>query len=337
VELSDGTTHNPEVFVSHRNAPLSPTGRLRLARCIVDHGWPLRRAADRFGVSVTTAQRWACRYRTHGNDGMQDRSSRPQHCPGQLPVRTERRILGLRVARRWGPARIAYRLRLNPATVHKVLTRYHVPPLAWTDPATGARLRAKPKPQRYEHAAPGELVHVDVKKLGRIPDGGGHRVHGRAKGNRIKKSAKPGTAYIHNAVDDHSRLAYCEVLADERKETASAFWKRADAYFASCGITVKRVLTDNGSAYRSKAFADALGEVAHKRTRPYRPQTNGKVERFNRTLEQEWAYARPYASEAERVAAFPEFLHTYNHHRGHTALKGASPADRVPNLCGQNS
>ncbi|HET9654916.1 MAG TPA: IS481 family transposase [Kineosporiaceae bacterium] len=323
--------------MSHRNAPLSPTGRLRLARCIVDDGWPLRRAAERYQVSVTTAQRWAGRYREHGKDGMQDRSSRPRHCPRQLPVRTERRILGLRVSRRWGPARIAYRLRLNPATVHKVLTRYGVPPLAWTDPATGARLRAKPKPRRYEHEAPGDLVHVDVKKLGRIPDGGGHRVHGRAKGNRLKKSAKPGTAFIHNAVDDHSRLAYCEILADERKETASAFWKRAEAYFASCGITVKRVLTDNGSAYRSKAFADALGEVAHKRTRPYRPQTNGKVERFNRTLEQEWAYARPYTSESERVAAFPEFLHTYNHHRGHTALKGASPADRVPNLCGQNT
>lgn len=323
--------------MSHRNAPLSPTGRLRLARCIVDDGWPLRRAAERYQVSVTTAQRWAGRYREHGKDGMQDRSSRPRHCPHQLPVRTERRILGLRVSRRWGPARIAYRLRLNPATVHKVLARYGVPPLAWTDPATGARLRAKPKPQRYEHEAPGELVHVDVKKLGRIPDGGGHRVHGRAKGNRIKKSTKPGTAFIHNAVDDHSRLAYCEILPDERKETASAFWKRANAYFASCGITVKRVLTDNGSAYRSKAFADALGEVVHKRTRPYRPQTNGKVERFNRTLEQEWAYVRPYASEAERVAEFPEFLHTYNHHRGHTALKGASPATRVPNLCGQNT
>ncbi len=148
----------------------------------------------------------------------------------------------------------------------------------------------KPKARRYEHEAPGDLVHVDVKKLGRIPDGGGHRVHGRAKGNRIKKTAKPGTAFIHNAVDDHSRLAYCEILADERKETVSAFWARANAYFTSCGIAVKRVLTDNGSAYRSKDFAAALGQVVHKRTRPYRPQTNGKVERFNRTLEREWAY-----------------------------------------------
>ncbi len=323
--------------MSHANAPLTPTGRLRLARCIVDDGWPLRRAADRFNVSVTTAQRWAGRYRQHGKAAMVDRSSRPMSCPRQLDRRTERRIMGLRVSRRWGPARIGYRLRLNPATVHKVLTRDHAPPLSWTDPATGARLRAKPAPRRYEHEAPGDLVHVDVKKLGRIPDGGGHRIHGRAKGNRIKKAARPGTAFIHNAVDDHSRLAYCEILADERKESASAFWARANAYFVSCGITVKRVLTDNGSAYRSGAFAAALGPVVHKRTRPYRPQTNGKVERFNRTLEQEWAYARPYTSEAERVAALPQFLHTYNHHRGHTALKGQPPASRVPNLSGVNT
>lgn len=323
--------------MSHRNAPLSPTGRLRLARCVVDAEWPLRRAADRFGVSVTTAKRWADRYRQVGAAGMGDRSSRPTHCPWRLPARTERRILGLRVSRRWGPVQIGYRLRLNPSTVSKVLTRYGAPPLAWTDPATGARVRAKPKPVRYEHQAPGDLVHVDVKKLGRIPDGGGHRIHGRAKGNRIKKTAKPGTAFIHNAVDDHSRLAYCEILSDERKETAAAFWGRANAYFTACGITVKRVLTDNGSAYRSKLFAQSLGTITHKRTRPYRPQTNGKVERFNQTLEREWAYARAYTSETERVTAFADFLHTYNHHRGHTALKGASPADRVPNLRGQNS
>ncbi len=322
-ELFNGKHHTSEVLMSHGNASLTPTGRLRLARCIVDDRWPLRRAADRFGVSVTTARRWAGRYREHGKNGTGDRSSRPRRCPRQLQRRTERRIIGLRVSRRWGPARIAYRLRLNPATVHKVLVRYQAPRLAWTDPATGARLRAKPKAQRYEHAAPGDLIHVDVKKLGRIPDGGGHRIHGRAKGNRINKGAKPGTAFIHNAIDDHSRLAYCEIRTDERKETASGFWTRANAYFNAAGITVQRVLTDNGSAYRSKTFAQALGDVRHKRTRPYRPQTNGKVERFNRTLEQEWAYALAYASEAERVAAFPQFLHTYNHHRGHTALKAA--------------
>jgi transposase InsO family protein len=338
VELSDGTTHNPEVFVSHRNAPLSPTGRLRLARCIVDDGWPLRRAADRYQVSVTTAQRWAGRYREHGKDGMGDRSSRPHHSPRQLDRRTERRILGLRVSRRWGPERIAYRLRLNPSTVHKVLRRYLAPPLSWTDPATGARLRARPTPRRYEHEAPGELVHVDVKKLGRIPDGGGHRVHGRAVARPIKKSVKPGYAFLHHAIDDHSRLAYSEILADERRETVVAFWARARAWFADRGITVERVLTDNGCAYRSKLFAAALGDnVTHKRTRPYRPQTNGKVERFNRTLLEEWAYARPYASEAERAAAYPGFLHRYNHHRGHTALGGLPPAARVTNLAGQNT
>jgi len=143
VVLSDGNTLTTEVLMSHANASLIPTGRLRLARCIVDDGWPLRRAADRFDVSVTTATRWAGRYRLHGKDGMLDRSSRPKVCPRQLDRRTERRIMGLRVLRRWGPARIAYRLRLNPATVHKVLTRYGAPPLSWTDPATGARLRAK--------------------------------------------------------------------------------------------------------------------------------------------------------------------------------------------------
>jgi len=321
--------------MSHGNASLTPTGRLRLASCVVDDGWPLRRAAERFGVSVTTAQRWAGRYREAGQAGMGDRSSRPNRCPAQLPRRLEHRIMGLRVTRRWGPARIGYRLRLNPATVGKVLNRYDAPRLAWTDPATGCRLRAKPKPFRYEHAAPGDLVHVDIKKLGRIPDGGGHRFLGRAAGVRVKKGSKPGTAYIHHAMDDHSRLVYSEILADERKETASAFWTRANNYFNGCGITVLRVLTDNGSPYRSKLFAQTLGSIMHKRTRPYRPQTNGKVERFNRTLGEEWAYARLYLSEAERVAAYPAFIHTYNHHRGHTALGGKSPADRVPNLCGQ--
>ncbi|MDZ4236210.1 MAG: IS481 family transposase, partial [Dietzia sp.] len=190
---------------------------------------------------------------------------------------------------------------------------------------------------RYEHPAPGDLVHVDIKKLGRIPDGGGHKVLGRAKGRRNSKRGT-GYWYVHNAVDDHSRLAYSELLSDERKETAAAFWRRAYAFFADAGITVRRVLTDNGSCYRSRAFADALGpDIKHKRTRPYRPQTNGKVERYNRILLEEWAYARPYTSERERQALLPQFLHYYNHHRGHTALEGASPADRVPNLRGQNT
>jgi len=267
---------------------------------------------------------------------MIDRSSRPKTSPRRTPSRVERRVIGIRVARRWGPARIAYRLGMQPSTVHKILHRYGCPPLAWTDPATGVRLRSSRRQvSRYEWANPGELVHVDIKKLGRIPDGGGHKVLGRALGKRNRRRGV-GYWYIHNAVDDCTRLAYSELLTDERKETAASFWTRANAYFESVGITVQRVLTDNGACYRSYAFAAALGnDVAHKRTRPYRPQTNGKVERFNRTTLEEWAYARPYASESERAALFNDWLHTYNHHRGHTALGGKSPADLVPNLCGQ--
>lgn len=229
------------------------------------------------------------------------------------------------------PARIAYHLGMHPSTVHKILTRYRCLRLSWTDPATGAPVRAqRRKVRRYEHDAPGDLVHVDIKKLGRIPDGGGWRFLGRAKGNR--RSSRPvGYWYIHNAVDDHSRLAYSKLLTDERKETAAGFWARANAYFASAGIPVARVLTDNGACYRSHVFAEALGEdIKHKRTRPYRTQTNGKVERFNRTILEEWAYASSYGSETERVAAFPEFLHHYNHHRIRAeSSSGARPGGPV--------
>jgi len=330
----------------HRNAPLTETGRLRLAKCVVEDRWPLRRAAERFQVSVSTAQRWAARYRQHGPAGMSDRSSRPRTSPRRTPARTERRIIKVRVLRRWGPARIAHLLGLNPATVHRVLTRYGLARLAHLDRATGRPVR------RYEHPAPGDLVHVDVKKLGNIPDGGGHRVHGRAIGRRNSAAhrdpARPrkvpgrpnlGYGYLHTAIDDHSRLAYTEILPDERKHTAAAFWQRAQAFFTDAGITVRRVLTDNGSAYRSRLWRDTLtaAGIAHKRTRPFRPQTNGKVERYHRTLLDEWAYARPYASETERRAALAPWLHIYNHHRGHTALGGLPPASRVPNLTGQNA
>jgi transposase InsO family protein len=315
--------------VSHANALLTPRGRLQLARCVVDQNWTLRRAAERFQVSATTASRWADRYREHGAAGMIDRSSRPHRSPRRTPTRTERRIIKVRVIRRWGPARIGFLLGLHPSTVHRVLSRYGLARLAWLDRATGRVIR------RYEHAAPGDLVHVDVKKVGRIPDGGGWRVHGRAA--RPNRKRGQGYSYLHTALDDHSRLAYSEILTDERKETAAAFWTRAGTYFADCGITVRRVLTDNGACYRSHAFADALGDVTHKWTRPYRPQTNGKVERFHRTLADEWAYAAVYASDAERAVAYPAWLHRYNHHRGHTALGGRPPASRVTNLSGQNS
>jgi transposase InsO family protein len=326
--------------VSHRNAALSEIGRLRLARCVVEDGWPLRRAAERFQVAVTTAARWAGRYRELGDAGMVDRSSRPHHSPNRTPTRTERRIIKVRVIRRWGPARIAYLLGLHPSTVHRVLARYGLAKLRCLDRATGRVVR------RMTQTTCGELVHVDVKKLGKIPAGGGWRMLGRTKGNRNSKADKSsgrrskhgdplrGHHFLHTAIDGYSRLAYSEILTDERKETAAAFWSRANAYFAKSGITVRKVLTDNGSCYRSFAFRDALGAIEHRRTRPYRPQTNGKVERFHRTLADEWAYARLYTSDTERCAQFPVWLHTYNHHRGHTALGGQPPASRVPNLSG---
>ena len=324
--------------MSHANACLTPAGRLRLAQLVVEQGWTLRRAAERWNCSVTTAKRWAERYRSRGRAGLVDRSSRPACSPRRTPTRVERRVVGLRVSRRWGPARIAYRLGLAVSTVHKILRRYGCPPLAWTDPATGVRIKwSRKQANTYVHDAPGDLVHVDIKKLGRIPDGGGWRVVGRPAGRKNSGQRGTGYWYIHNAVDDCSRLGYSELLHDERKETAAEFWKRANAYFNAAGVTVKRVLTDNGSCYRSHAFAAALGDITHKRTRPYRPQTNGKVERFNRTLLEEWAYAQPYSCESERAALFPEWLHTYNHHRGHTALGGKSPADLVPTLCGRNT
>jgi transposase InsO family protein len=273
---------------------------------------------------------------------MADRSSRPHASPGRTPARTERRIVGLRVTRRLGPARIAFALGLDPSTVHKVLVRYGCPPLVHLDRATGEPVR------RYERARPGELVHVDIKKLGCIPDGGGWRAVGYAQGKRNARGTTPrrrnnnaviGYCYLHTAIDDHSRLAYSEILADQRKETATAFWRRAHAWLGAAGIQVQRVMTDNGSCYQSFAWRDALATagITHKRIRPYRPQTNGKAERFNRTLLDEWAYARPYRSETERRAAFAPWLHTYNHHRGHTALGGLPPASRVPNLSGHNS
>lgn len=326
--------------MSHRNAPLSETGRLRLARCVVEDGWTLRRAAQRFQVAVTTAQRWASRYRELGPAGMADRSSRPHHSPHKTPTRTERRIIKVRVTRRWGPARIGYLLGIHPSTVHRVLVRYGMARLRWLDRPTGRVVR------RIETATVGELVHVDVKKVGKVPDGGGWRMRGRSIGNRNSQAGRRpgqhrnrrlvrGYHFLHTAIDGHSRLAYSELLADERKETAAAFWNRANAWFAERGVIVRKVLTDNGSCYRSHTFRDALGNIEHRRTRPYRPQTNGKVERFHRTLADEWAYARLYTSDAERCAEYSRWLHHYNYHRGHTALGGQPPAARVPNLSGQ--
>jgi transposase InsO family protein len=315
--------------VTHANAPLTSLGRLRLASLIVVNGWSVRRAAERFQCSPATASKWAARLRS--GQSLEDRSSRPHRSPSQLSRRLEHRIVALRFTRRWGPHRIGYHLHLNRSTVERVLARYRMPKLVFLDQATGLPVR-RPKPIRYEKSSPGELVHVDIKKQGRIPDGGGHRVFGRTIGNRNNKKNGRGYSFHHHAVDDHSRLAYSEILADEKKETAAAFWIRANQFFADAGITVTAVMTDNGSCYRSHAFAAALGEIKHVWTRPYRPQTNGKVERFNRTLAEEWAYAKTYLSDEARAADYPAWVHHYNHHRPHTGIGGQVPAERVHNL-----
>ena len=322
--------------MTHANAPLTPLGRQRLARLIVDDGWTVRRAAERFQCSPATATKWAARFRA--GEPMIDHSSRPRRSPSRASRRLEKRIIGLRVTRRWGPHRIAYHLGVPRSTVGRVLARYRMPLLAHLDQATGRVIR-KPKPVRYEKVTPGELVHVDIKKLGRIPDGGGHRVMDKATANKIRgKHGGRGYSFLHHAVDDHSRLVYSEILNDERKETAAGFWKRAKKFFAEAGIDVTAVMTDNGSCYRSHTFAEALGKnIKHKRTRPYRPQTNGKVERFNRTLAAEWAYADIYFSDEDRAATYQQWIHHYNHHRPHTGIEGLVPSARVHNLTGNYS
>jgi transposase InsO family protein len=328
--------------VPHANAVLTERGRLRLARCVVEDKWPLRRAAERFQVSATTAARWAERYRAEGAAGMSDRSSRPRSSPRRTPRPVERRVLHLRRSKRLGPVRIGWRLGLPASTCHAILRRHGAARLAHLDRATAEPVR------HYEHDQPGDLIHVDIKKLGNIPDGGGHRTQGRQQG-KLNRTATPGHAtdawggarlgyaYLHTALDDHSRLAYTEILADETKDTAAGFWRRAHAWFTAQGITITRVLTDNGSCYKSALWHTTCAElgVTAKKTRPYRPQTNGKVERFHRTLADEWAYAKAYTSENARRRALPRFLHTYNHHRHHSAI-GGPPASRVPNLSGQN-
>lgn len=223
-----------------------------------------------------------------------------------------------------------------------------MPLLVHLDRATGLPVR-RPVPVRYEKARAGELVHMDIKKLGRIPDGGGWRAHGRGSAQdrsshvsrtRAKRAGAAGSRgfrYLHHVVDDHSRLAFSEILADERTDTVIEFWRRATTFFAHAGITIEQVMTDNGPAYRSHAFNAELGTIRHRFTRPYRPQTNGKVERFNRTLAAEWAYATTYDSDDARSATYAAWLHHYNHHRPHTGIGGSTPAERVHNLTGNYS
>jgi transposase InsO family protein len=333
--------------VSHANATLTAITRLRLARLVVDGGWTYAAAAKMFMVAPRTARKWADRYRAEGVAGMADRSSRPHRSPAKTSEQVTRQIVRLRWRHRLGPVQVAGRLGIPASTVHAVLVRCRINRLSHIDRVTGELLR---QVRRYEHDRPGSLIHVDVTKFGNIPDGGGHRFVGRQKGELNKRATpglpkgndyKPrtGTAFLHTVIDDHSRVAYVEVCADEKATTAVTVLQHAVAWFADHGVTVERVLSDNGSAYRSFAWRDACTElgITHKRTRPYRPQTNGKIERFHRTLADGWAYARFYNSEAQRRAALPNWLHYYNHHRAHSAIGGRPPVTRLTNLPGHHS
>jgi transposase InsO family protein len=315
----------------HGNAPLTPEGRLRLCHRI-ESGWTVAAAAESMNISRQCAHKWWRRYRDEGIEGLRDRSSRPLSCPHQTPARVERRIVALRQSRRLGPARLAGIVGVPPSTVHRVLVRHGVNRLRWMDRPTGRVIR------RIETARCGELIHIDVKKLARVPDGGGHKKLGRGSANGSRSKRGLGYTHIHTAIDAHSRLVYSEFAGTENTTNCVAFLGRAIAWFAAQGIPVERVLTDNGNGYVSHAWRDRCAElgIVHTRTRPYRPATNGKVERFNRTLLDEWAYARLWTSDAARARTLDRFIHRYNHHRHHTAI-GGPPASRVTNLAGHNS
>jgi len=320
--------------VSHRNARLTFQGRCLLVRRVREQMWPVAHVAKAMGVSRQCAHKWVRRFDLEGEDGLHDRSSRPHTCARQTPPDVEELVIATRRKHRRGPQWLSWETGVPARTITAILRRNGLPRLYEIDSITGEVIRAsKTTAIRYERDRPGELVHVDVKKLGRIPDGGGWRVHGRQMGSTAaKRKARIGFDYIHSAVDDHTRLAYSEIHNDEQGNTAAGFVHRAAAFFADHGITrIERVMTDNHWSYtKSNTFADALADLdaTHKRIKPHCPWQNGKVERFNRTLQTEWAYHQPFTSNDQRTAALPDFIHNYNHQRRHHALNGQPPISR---------
>ena len=302
--------------MAHRSARLTVFGRQLLVQRVEILGKPVAMVAIELGISRATAYKWLRRYRTEGPSGLADRSSRPQHSPRSLPRAAVETILAARVETGYGPHRLAYLTGYPRSTIGDVLRRAGMSRLDHGDKLTGA-------PVRYVACHPGALLHQDHKKLARVPDGGGHRIHGRA-GHR-----RSGGGYDHFEVliDDASRVGVVVQVPDERPASAVAALEQAVAFYAAQGVHVERVLTDNGGAYVSRAYAGAMERLGarHKRTRPYRPQTNGKAERFIKTLLTEWAYARPYRSNAERLSALPDWVYFYNHGRPHTAIDGLVP------------
>ena len=316
--------------MSHRNARLTIEGRRLLVERVRVGGIPVAHVAAMMGVSRQCAHRWVRRFDAEGHAGLEDRSSRPRSCPRRTPPETERRVLDARRELRLGPDALAALLGVPARTISRVLRRHDVARLCECDPLTGERIRAsKTTAIRYERERPGDLVHIDVKKLGRIPPGGGWRVHGRADAPK----ARVGYDYVHSAVDDHSRWAYSEVLLDERGTTAAGFIGRAADAFAAAGTDrIDEIITDNHRSYRnSAAVADTVARLGarHLFIKPHCPWQNGKVERFNRTLLAEWAYRRPYTTNTQRTQALADYLDEYNQHRPHRSLGGHPPTSRV--------
>jgi transposase InsO family protein len=306
----------------HANAALGPKGRLVMCRRVVEQGWSIAEAAAAAGVSDRTCSKWVCRYRAEGEAGLVDRPSTPGSVPHRTPEDRVEVIAALRRLRMTG-AEIAFCLDMALSTVSAVLARIGLGKLS--------RLEPPEPPNRYERRRPGELLHIDVKKLGRIVRPG-HRVTGSRRDRR--DSGKKGWEFVHVCIDDATRLAYVEVLSDEKATTAVGFLRRAIAFYTAHGINVERVMTDNGSAYRSTihALACRTMSIRHLRTRPYRPRTNGKAERFIKTLLAGWAYGAVYATSSERTAALDGWLWTYNHRRPHGALSHKPPAARLNEL-----
>jgi len=327
--------------MAHRNARLTLHGRRLLIERVVTGRRPVAHVVKELGISRQTGHKWVTRWRTEGDAGLHDRPSRAHRIPAKTSPQNEQRVCALRQERKLGARRLGPLLDMPASTVQAILTRHGLHRLAWLDRPTGQLIR------RYERQRPGELIHVDVKKIGRLRDGGGWRVHGRgsAQDHHVKTERNAGRhvgyEYVHAAIDDHTRLAYAEIHPDEKSDTCAGFLRRAADHFAQLGIArIERVMTDNALAYRrGRAWHQTLADLGAQArfTRLYRPQTNGKAERFNRTMCDEWIYSRPFTSSHDRAAALPTWLHTYNHHRSHTALGGQPPISRVNNGAGHNT
>jgi transposase InsO family protein len=319
--------------VSHANARTNEYGRnLAVHRCLAGH--KVKDVAAQLGISRTTVYKWLARFRSEGSRGLADRSSRPHRCPRQVPLAVELTVLAARVDLHAGPVQLATEVGLPASTIGAILRRWAMPHLIDLDRISGELIRSRATDERYEHPRPGDLLHVDVKKLGRIPDGGGWRLGGlRGDHRQSRHIASPGFDFIHVAIDDHSRVAYAEIHPDEHVRTCAEFLHRAAAWFHhQHGVTIRRVLTDNALSYRKGkdwiSVCYAL-QISRRFTKPGCPWTNGKAERFNRTLLTDWAYAKPWYSTTERNTAFDAFLDRYNTQRGHTAAGGRPPITRL--------